>query len=89
MLLLLANHPPRFPFSNRERPLILRVTGTRISELCLIWGPITIRPIGSTTNIEIGAHVYQYGYPFRHLGGVVIGKEVLSGQQVCFESTQP
>jgi maltose O-acetyltransferase len=60
----------------------------KINGRCLIWGPLTVRPIGGCANIEIGKGSFlntdiRFGCPNEK---VVIGSYVQIGARVSFET---
>lgn len=84
----LANHLPRFRIFDRIRDRILTLAGLKIKGRCMIWGPLTIRPIGRAANIEIGNGSFlntetRFGL---HIAKVIIGENVLIGPRVSFET---
>lgn len=88
LFLTLANHLPRMRIFDRGRFLVLRMAGLKIRGPCTIWGPLTIRPIGSARNIEIGRGSFlntdvRFGAP---KDPVRIGDNVLIGPRVMFET---
>lgn len=88
VFLALANHLPRLRFFDRFRDRILKLAGMKIHGRCTIWGPLTIRPIGSIANIEIGEGSFlntetRFGL---HNKRIIIGKNVLIGPRVSFEA---
>jgi maltose O-acetyltransferase len=55
---------------------------------CVIWGPLTIRPIGAARRITIGAGAFvntevRFAAPAEQ---IVIGEHVLIGSRVSFET---
>ena len=88
IFLALANHLPRLRFFDRNRDVILRLAGINIIGRCLIWGPLTVRPIGGLKNIVIGAGSFlntetRFGV---QRATVTIGKNVQIGPRVSFET---
>jgi len=89
IFLTLANNLPRLKFFDKVRYRIYRLAGLSIDGRCMIWGPLTIRPLGSTGNIKIGEGTFintevSFGVPNEK---VVIGKNVHIGPRVMFETT--
>lgn len=73
---------------DRIRFIIYRLAGLTIRGRCMIWGPLTIRPIGGAKNIEIGNGTFinteiRFGVP---TDKVIIGENVLIGPRVMFET---
>ena len=88
IFLTIANHLPRLKVSDRIRYKILSWAGLKISGLCTIWGPVTIRPIGGARNIFIGKGVFintdvRFAAP---VDSIIIGKNVAIGPRVSFET---
>jgi maltose O-acetyltransferase len=86
--LAVANHLPRLGVCDRFRYVLLRLAGVRVDGPCLIWGPVTIRPIGGAGNVRIGARTFlnsetRFGCPS---SPVTIGSRVLVGPRVSFET---
>lgn len=86
--LFLANGLPRLAFSDKIRYLLYRAAGLDIKGRCLIWGPLTIRPIGAAKNIKIGNGTFlntdvRFGVP---KDNVEIGSNVQVGPGVMFET---
>jgi len=64
------------------------LAGVKIKGKPIIWGPLTIRPIGGATNIEIGSDTFintdvRFGVPNDK---VIIGDRVQIGPRVMFET---
>lgn len=88
VFLTMANHLPRLHVSDRVRWVLLRLAGMTIHGSCVIWGPVTVRPIGAAKNIEIGEGTFintgaRFGAPRDR---VVIGRNVQIGPRVSFET---
>lgn len=88
VFLTIANHLPRLSFFDRIRYLLLRCAGMRITGKCVIWGGLTVRPIGGVKNISIGKGTFintdvRFGVPFDK---VTIGENVQIGPRVMFET---
>jgi maltose O-acetyltransferase len=87
--LAVANGLPRSEWIDRVvRSRLYKLAGLRILGHCLIWGPLTIRPIGGTRNIRIGEGTFintevRFGVP---IDPVIIGKNVHVGPRVMFET---
>lgn len=84
-----ANHLPRIRTLEPHRYVLLRLAGMDIRGRCLIWGPLTIRPIGGASQIRIGAGTFintevRFGGA---QGGITIGENVQVGPRVSFETT--
>jgi acetyltransferase-like isoleucine patch superfamily enzyme len=83
----LANHLPRFPFCDSIRFLFYKMAGLNIEGKCMIYGPLTIRPIGAAHNITIGKRTFiNTNVRFGCISDVKIGKECLIGPNVSFET---
>ena len=84
----IANRVPSLRALNRLRVALYRAAGLTIGGGCEIWGPLTIRPPGSSRNISIGpgsfvnAEVRFAAAEAR----VAIGAHVLVGPRVMFET---
>lgn len=88
IFLFLANHLPRLKFCDRLRYRLLRMAGMQIRGKCVIWGPLTVRPLGGARRIEIGERSFlntnlRFGVPEER---VVIGSRVQVGPGVMFET---
>ncbi len=88
IFLTLANNLPRLRFSDRVRWILYRFAGIRIAGKCVIWGPLTIRPIGAARNITIGAGTFintnaRFGVPSER---VTLGNNLQIGPNVSFET---
>lgn len=88
IFLTAANNLPRLRISDSLRQLFYALAGLRIEGKCLLWGPITIRPIGGARNISIGADTFinsgaRFGVPSEM---VAIGRRVQIGPNCCFET---
>lgn len=88
IFLPLANHLPRLRISDSLRRYLYALAGMRIEGRCLLWGPMTIRPIGGVRNISIGAGCHinsntRFGVPSAR---VTIGRNVMIGANVSFET---
>ena len=88
IFLTIANNLPRIGFFDRIRTALYRLAGIKVGANCIIWGPITIRPIGGAKNIKIGTGVFlnteiRFGVP---KDKVIIGNNVQVGPRVMFET---
>lgn len=88
IFLTLANNLPRLRISDRVRWILYRLAGVQITGKCVIWGPLTIRPLGGARNITIGAGTFlntntRFGAPSER---VTLGKRVQIGPNVSFET---
>ena len=88
IFLTLANHLPRLAIFDKFRPMLLKWAGMNIKGKCTIWGPLTIRPLGRSHNIEINEGAFlntdtRFGVPNQK---VIIGRNVLVGPRVMFET---
>ena len=86
--LTLANNLPRFKYFDTLRYKLLKKAGMDIAGPCMIWAPITIRPIGGAKNIKIGRSSFlntniRFGVP---MDKVIIGENVLVGPNTMFET---
>jgi len=77
-----------FQAHQNVRYIIFRLAGIKIIGRCVIWGPLTIRPIGAAKNIEIGQGTFintevRFGVPET---SVIIGQNVQIGPRVMFET---
>ena len=82
--LWVANHLPRIRILEPHRYRLLRLAGMDIQGPCLIWGPLSIRPIGGASHIAIGAGTFvntdvRFGGA---QGGISIGRNVQVGPRV-------
>jgi len=55
IFLAIANNLPRSRLADRFRHVLCALAGMRIKDRCMIWGPLTIRPLGGARNIAIGS----------------------------------
>lgn len=88
IFLALANHLPRLRASDRIRHILYALAGIRIEGRALLWGPLTIRPIGGAKNISIGRGTFinsntRFGAPSARIS---IGRNVQVGPNVSFET---
>ncbi len=88
VFLTLANNLPRIKAADSIRYMLCRLAGMDIRGKCLIWGPVTIRPIGGAKNIIIGSGTFvntfaRFGVP---RGTVEIGANCQIGPNVAFET---
>lgn len=88
IFLTIANHFPRLKFIDKKRYLFYGLSGIDIKGKCSIVGPLTIRPIGGASNIEIGKGTFlnteiRFGCP---RDKVIIGNNCHIGARVCFET---
>lgn len=88
IFLTLANNLPRLRSSDRVRWLLYRFAGLDIPRRCVIWGPLTVRPLGGARNISIGAGTFvntnaRFGVPIER---VRLGNNVQIGPNVSFET---
>jgi acetyltransferase-like isoleucine patch superfamily enzyme len=90
IFLTLANHLPRIKLLDYGRFILYKLAGVKISGKALIFGPLTIRPIGCAKNISIGDGTFlnthiRFGCP---KDTVTIGRNCLIGPNVLFETTE-
>ncbi len=88
LLLWVANHLPRIRTLEPHRYRLLRLAGMDIPSPCLVWGPLTIRPIGGAGGISIGAGAFL-NTEIRFGGadaGIEIGRKTQVGPRVSFET---
>lgn len=88
IFLSLANNLPSMKVFNKIRYYILKLVSMKIGGKCVIWGPLTIRPIGGIKNIQIGKGTFlnsetRFGVPNEK---VIIGDNVQIGPRVMFET---
>lgn len=85
--LTLANHLPRMRVCDRFRYALYRLAGMRIEGRCTLWGPITLRPLGSAGNIRIGSGTFiNTEVRFAAAGAISLGRNVRVGPRVMFET---
>ena len=89
IFLTLANYLPRIKFLDYGRFILYKLAGVKISGKVLIFGPLTIRPIGCAKHISIGGGTFlnthiRFGCPE---DAVTIGRDCLIGPSVMFETT--
>jgi maltose O-acetyltransferase len=88
LFLWVANHLPRVRTLEPRRYLLLRLAGMDIEGPCLIWGPLSVRPIGGAGGISIGAGAF-INTDVRFGGadaGIAIGRNAQVGPRVSFET---
>lgn len=90
IFLSLANHLPRIKLLDYGRFILYKLAGVKIAGKALIFGPLTIRPIGCAKNISIGDGTFlnthiRFGCP---KDSVIIGRNCLIGPNVMFETTE-
>jgi acetyltransferase-like isoleucine patch superfamily enzyme len=88
IFLTIANNLPRMSVSDSVRRYFYALAGMKIEGKCLLWGPMTIRPIGGVKNISIGLGSFinsnaRFGVPNAR---VEIGRNVQIGPNVSFET---
>lgn len=88
LFLTLANWLPRLNVCDKFRYVFLQLAGMKIAKRALIFGPLTVRPIGAIHNIQLGKKVFlnteiRFACPD---SAIVIGDEVRVGPRVCFET---
>jgi len=88
IFLTIANNLPRSRLADRFRHVLCALAGMRIKDRCMIWGPLTIRPLGGARNIAIGSGSFlntniRFGVPS---APVTIGRNVQIGPNVSFET---
>ncbi len=89
LFLWLANHLPRLGPFDRGRCLVLRMAGVKVRGRPLIWGPITIRPVGGAARIAIGDGSFlntNVRFGLGTDGQVTIGENVSVGPGTSFET---
>jgi maltose O-acetyltransferase len=87
LCLATGNMLPRSRISDRLRSRLYRLAGMRIETPCRMWGPVTVRPIGSASNIRIGRGTFiNTDTRFAASGGITIGRDVAIGPRVCLET---
>jgi maltose O-acetyltransferase len=87
LCLAMGNMLPRSRISDRLRSRLYRMAGMRIETPCKMWGPVTLRPIGSASNIRIGRGTFvNTDTRFAARGGIAIGEDVAIGPRVCLET---
>ncbi len=88
IFLPIANHLPRLLAMDFIRYLFYKAAGIHIHGRCIIYGPLTIRPIGRAKNITIGKGSFlnteiRFGCPNDR---ITIGRNCQIGPRVCFET---
>lgn len=88
LFLTLANHFTRLKFLDKRRYLLYKLSGIKVKGKCSIFGPLIIRPIGKSGNIEIGEGTFlnteiRFGCPQEK---VKIGDNCHIASRVCFET---
>jgi acetyltransferase-like isoleucine patch superfamily enzyme len=88
IFMTIANNLPRMRLSDSVRHHFYALAGMKIEGKCLLWGPMTIRPIGGVKNISVGLGSFinsnaRFGVP---QAPVRIGRNVQIGPNVSFET---
>jgi len=88
IFLPIANHLPRLMAMDLIRYIFYKLAGVHIEGRCIIYGPLTIRPVGGTKNITIRKGSFlnteiRFGCPKDR---ITIGKNCQIGPRVCFET---
>mgnify|MGYP006082127469 FL=1 len=88
IFLTLANNLPRFSVCDQFRAKLLAWAGMDIGRNVVVWGPVTIRPIGAAKNVVIGNSTFlntetRFGCPEAKIS---IGNHVQIGPRVSFET---
>ena len=88
IFLPIANHLPRLMAMDVIRYIFYKLAGVHIEGRCIIYGPLTIRPVGGAKNIVIGKGSFlnteiRFGCPRDR---IAIGKNCQIGPRVCFET---
>ena len=87
LFLFLANNFPRAKVFDKYRYLFYKFAGLNILGKALIWGPVSVRPIGSASNIEVGEGCFiNENVRFAALSNICIGQNVLIGANVSLET---
>lgn len=87
IFLTISNHS-RLKIIDRYRYIFYKLSGIQIKGKSFIQGPLTIRPIGKSSNIEIGDGTFmntyiRFGCP---KDKIIIGKNCQIGPNVSFET---
>ena len=88
LFLTLANHFTRLKILDPYRYIFYKLGGLKVHGKADIFGPLSIRPIGKASNIEIGRGTFlntdiRFGCPSDK---IIIGKNCQIGPRVCFET---
>ena len=88
VFLTIANHFTRLKVLDPYRYLLYRLSGIKVKGRAAIFGPLSIRPIGKASNIEIGQGTFlntdiRFGCPDHTIR---IGANCQIGPRVCFET---
>ena len=88
IFLPLANHLPRLMAMDFIRYLFYKGAGVHTEGRCIIYGPLTIRPVGGAKKISIGRGTFinteiRFGCP---KDKITIGRNCQIGPRVCFET---
>jgi maltose O-acetyltransferase len=88
IFLPIANHLPRLMVMDLIRYIFYKLAGVHIEGRCIIYGPLTIRPVGGAKNITIGKGSFlnteiRFGCPKNR---IAIGNNCQIGPRVCFET---
>jgi acetyltransferase-like isoleucine patch superfamily enzyme len=88
IFLPIANRLPRLMVMDLVRYIFYKLAGIHIEGRCIIYGPLTVRPIGRARNITIGKGSFlnteiRFGCPKER---ITIGRNCQIGPRVCFET---
>lgn len=88
VFLTIANHFTRLKVLDPYRYLFYQLSGVKINGKAAIFGPLSIRPIGKASNIQIGNGTFlnsdiRFGCPHNIIR---IGANCQIGPRVCFET---
>jgi len=88
IFLPIANHLPRLMAMDLIRYVFYKLAGVHIEGRCIIYGPLTVRPVGGAKNITIGKGSFlnteiRFGCPKDR---IAIGRNCQIGPRVCFET---
>ena len=88
LFLAIGNRLPRVYLSDRIRRFIYRAAGFDIGRSTTIWGPVTLRPLGSARNVTIGSGVFiNTELRLGANGQINIGDRVAIGPRVSMETS--
>ena len=88
LFLAVGNWLPRTRTSDRVRRYFYRLAGLHIGPSTTIWGPLTLRPLGSAGNVIIGAGVFvNTDLRIGANGRITIGDRVAIGPRVSLETS--
>jgi len=89
LFLWLGNSLPRQKLCDRRRYRLFQGAGMAFAGKCVIFGPLTVRPIGAARNISIGCNTFiNTDVRFGASGTITIGDYCQIASRVSFETVE-